>query len=78
MTIAIRSLSLSAILYVLIFKFEGSLGGVLVVCGECYLPSGKLIGLLLFCLLLLFILSILFLKANVGTYIKIQGMSSLA
>ena len=42
------------------------------------LPGGKSIGLLLFCLLLLFLLSILFFKPNLRTYKTIQGMSSLA
>ena len=41
------------------------------------LPSGKLIGLLVY-LLLLFLLSFLFWKPNVGTYKSFQGMSSLA
>ena len=38
------------------------------------LPYGKLIGLLLFCLILLVLLSILFIKPNVRTYRKVQGM----
>ena len=41
------------------------------------LPCGKLIGLL-FCLLLLFLLSILFLKPKYVHTKKLQGMRSLA
>ena len=57
-------------IYLLCMIKVRGLGGILVVCGECY-NLGKLIGLLfLFCHPLL---SILFLKTP-----KIRGMTSLA
>ena len=50
--------TIMVLLYIYSSIIKVGLGGVLVVCGECY-NLGKLISLLLFCLLLL---SIMFMK----------------
>ena len=61
----------------LLYMITFMLGWCICSMWRMLLPSGKLICLL-FYLLLLFILSFLFLKPNVGTYKGFQGMSSLA